>query len=241
MDVEHKKTALSDDSEIYKSRDNSFGKKDLRSLSGKQRLEYFKDYYLLKVIVALVVVIFAGALLNATVFNRATCVLSIAFLDESQISEQQALEEALAEYLGGLEKNDYVSVESFNTEDYQMNMAYMAKTAAGGIDAVVCTRDYFEKAAERGMLIDLREVLPEDMYAELSDRMLEGKAIKDEDEEGNALSYYDPCPYGIDISGSAHFAEFGGMESAPVFCVTQSDVNRENLIKAITYFSKTGK
>lgn len=236
MDVEHKKTALDDDSEIYKKRDNSFGKKDIHSLSRKQKLEYFKDYYLKKVLVILVAVVFVGSLLNSMVFHRSTCVLGLALLNESQIEEPEALSEALTEYLDITEKNDYVSVESFNLEEAQMQMAYMAKAAAGGLDAVICPRDYFEEGAERGMFADLREILPEETYTELSDRMLEVREGKDQDEEGNIVSYYEPRPYGIDISDSAHFESLGDNEEEPVLCILQGAVNTSNAAEAITYF-----
>ena len=46
MDVKQKKTALDDDSILYQKRDDTIGKKDISSLSGRQKLQYFKDYYL---------------------------------------------------------------------------------------------------------------------------------------------------------------------------------------------------
>ena len=46
MDINQKKTALDDDSILYQKRDDSIGKKDISGLSGRQRLQYFRDYYL---------------------------------------------------------------------------------------------------------------------------------------------------------------------------------------------------
>ena len=48
MDIKQKKTALDDDSILYQKRDDTIGKKDISSLSGRQKLQYFKDYYLKK-------------------------------------------------------------------------------------------------------------------------------------------------------------------------------------------------
>lgn len=77
MNIEHKKTALGDDSVLYQKRDDSFGRKDLKSLTRKQKLQYFKDYYLMKVVVVLAVLIAVGSLLNGMFFNRSECVLSL--------------------------------------------------------------------------------------------------------------------------------------------------------------------
>lgn len=238
MNIEHKKTALGDDSEIYKSRDNSFGKKDLRSLSGRQKLEYFRDYYLVKVLVAAAILIFAGALLNSMVFNRSNCLFALALINESELETAgtDTLIDALTDYLGVQGKNDYVSVENYYLEDAQMVMAYSAKNSAGAIDMILCPRDYFEEGAERGMFADLGEALPQELYSTVSDRLLEARVIDEQDNEGNALSYEDPRPYGIDISGSAHFAEVGGYADDLVLCVSGGYTNTENVAKVVLYF-----
>lgn len=236
MDVKHKKTALDDDSEIYKSRDNSFGKKDIRSLSGKEKLEYFRDYYLLKVIIILAVLVFVAVLLNTTVFNRSECRLALVLLNESQLTESAGLNEAIEEYLDIQNKNDYTSVENYSLEDAQMQMAYITKNAAGAVDVIICPRDYFEEQAARGMFMDLSEFLSEDMCEEFSDRMLEVREVKEEDEEGNILSYYEPSPFGLDLSGSDRMEEFWGNTEDSVLCVSCGSVNTENVLKIITYF-----
>lgn len=241
MDVEHKKTALDDDSEIYKSRDNSFGKKDIRSLSGKQKLEYFRDYYLLKVVVIAAALLVVGVLLNSAVFNRSECRMALVLLNESQLTEYVALNEAIDEYLDLENKNDYTSVENYYLEDPQMQMAYVTKNGAGAIDVIICPKDYFEKEAARGMFMDLSEVLPEDTYEELSGRMVEAREGKDQDTEGNILSYYEPAPFGLDLSGSDHLEEFGGHGEDSVLCVSRGSVNTENVIKIITYFMEDTK
>lgn len=62
MDINQKKTALDDDSILYQKRDDSIGKKDISGLSGRQRLQYFRDYYLKFCILAIALLVVAVSL-----------------------------------------------------------------------------------------------------------------------------------------------------------------------------------
>lgn len=239
MDVEHKQTALDDNADIYKSRDNSFGKKDIRALSGKQRLEYFRDYYLIKVLIALAVLVCAGALLDTMVFHPSRCVLAVTLVGEKGFPETEEMNKAMTEYLSVSSKNDYVVVENYDLEDYQMNMAYVTKAAAGSIDVVICTKKYFEEEAARGMFADLREVLPEALYDQLQGQIVEGQEMDEVDDDGKIVSWHDPCPYGIDISGSAKLSEFGDAGGDAVLGIARGAQNTENALKALEFFGGT--
>ena len=237
MDIRNKKTALGDDSEIYKSRDNSFGKKDLKNLSRKQKLEYFRDYYLMRVIVIAAVLIVAGSMLNVMVFNRSNCVLALATLNRAQVAYPEELGSALEEYLKAEGKNDYVSAEAFNLQDAQMQMAFSTKVAATGMDLVICSKDFFEEGSAGGMFADLSDILPEDTYEALAERMIEGKEAETDD-DGNVTGWKEARPYGLDISGSTAFAKFGGVDEAPILCVMGNAAHLENVQKAIAFFAE---
>ncbi|MDO5337774.1 MAG: hypothetical protein Q4E89_10045 [Eubacteriales bacterium] len=237
MNIEHKKTALDDDSFLYQQRDDSFGKKDTSKLSKQQKFQYFKDYYLVKIIVAVLIVAFVGAIINGTVFNRSTNVMSVVLLNESQIADDAGLEAALTEYLQIENKNDYVSISNYNLQDYQVNMAYVTQLSGKGIDLVICSESYFETGSNQGIFTDLSEFLPEDMYAALSDRIVEG-CTAETDDYGEIISYNEPAPYGIDLSGTSRFTEFGGVEEHPILCVVANVSNTENALKTISYFTE---
>ncbi len=236
MNIEHKKTALGDDSVLYQKRDDSFGRKDLKSITRKQKLQYFKDYYLMKVVVVLAVLIAVGSLLNGMFFNRSECVLSVAFVNESRIPQAEELNESLEKYLD-LGRNDYVSVENYGLDDYQMQMAFVTKMSASAIDLTICPRDYFEDGCALGMFADLSECLPEETYRELAGRMLEGREAE-RDTEGNIVSYYDAKPYGIDLSGSAFLAEYGVTDESAVLCIMGNTEHMAYVKDALVHFFK---
>lgn len=237
MNIEHKKTALDDDSFLYQQRDDSFGKKDTSKLSKQEKLQYFKDYYLMKIIVAALIAVFVGSIINGTIFNRSNCVMSIVMLNESQITDDSALDASLREYLQIEDKNDYIGISNYNLNDYQVNMAYVTQLSGQGIDLVICSESYFETGAGQGIFADLSEFLPEDMYAGLSDRMVEGRTAETDD-YGEITSYNEPAPYGIDLSGTSRFKEFGGVEEHPILCVVANVSNTDNALKTISYFTE---
>ena len=237
MDIRYKKTKLDDDSVMYDKSKDTVTREELKELPLKKKIQYFMDYYAKIVVVAILAVIAVFSLLNTTVFNRSTSRLAILFLNSCQIEDTESLPAELEEYLALENKNDYVSVENFNTDDYQMNMAYVTRIGAGSADLLICSRDDFTEQAEKGYLADLSEVLPQDLYDSLSDRILEGKTAE-MDYEGNVTSYSEPMPMGIDVSGSSIVEEWNLYCDDPVLCVIGNAPNMDNVIKTISYFTE---
>lgn len=238
MEIEHKKTALDDDAYIYTRNRDAANKENVKNLTKKQKLAYFRDYYGVKTIVAIIAVVMVCSLLNQMVFNRQTCVLSVACVDDRQIMSQEEITEDLQEYLVIENKNDYASVSYYNREDTNMNMAYVTHAATGSIDIILCSYDYFVEASNQGMLADLNELLSEDQKAALSDRFLESQYIETDD-DGETVSYGEMTAYGIDVSDSVKYAEFGGVGEQTILCVHVASPNTENTLKAIDYFTET--
>lgn len=238
MDTKFKKTALDDDALIYQRSKDSISREDIKKLPLRQRFGYFRDYYLKIVAVAVLVIIAVVSLLNTTVFNRSESVLSICFLNGGAISDTDALDEFLEGYIGLENKNDYIQSETLYLDSYQMNMAFITRLAAGAIDLVVCPYSDFLDQSQNGMFCDLRELLPEDMYEQLSDRILEN-GVAERDGEGEIISRSDPIPFGIDLSDSAVYKEYGGLDAQPVLCAAANVKNTENALKAIAWFTGT--
>lgn len=235
MNINFKKTKLDDDALMYQKSKDSVTKEDIKNLSFKEKVQYFKDYYAKKVLVIILIIAAVCAVLNTTVFNPSTSILSVIFLNECMIEKTEELQDSLEEYIGIENKNDYISVETFNTDDYQMNMAYMTRLGAGSADIIICSYDDFTEQAARGAFADLSTVLPKELYDSLSARILEGQ-ITETDMDGNVISYEDPLPFGIDLSDSPVFEDYEIYCTDPVLCISSSVANEENALKAIEYF-----
>ena len=236
MDINHRKTVLDDDASLYNKKHDVVTKEDLKNLSFKDKLRYFKDYYLKIVVIAVIILIGVCMILNETVFNRKTCVLSIACVNEYQIERSTELNTALEEIITIENKNDYANVAYYDLDQYNMNMAFITHTTTGGVDLMICSADQFESSANRGMLMDLSELLPSETYEKLSGSILESRT-SDEDYDTGEITYGEMQPFGIDISGSEIYKEYGGYGDSPILCVMANTPNTENVLKAISYLT----
>lgn len=236
MNIEHKKTALDDNASIYSRNRAAANKENLKNMTPKEKFKFFIDYYSKASLVIVILLIGAISLLNQTVFNRSTCVLSVSCVNDIQIGDSDTATEALEEYLAIENKNDYASISYYSTDDPNMNMAFVAHLATGSLDIILCSEEYFLAGCEQGMYADLRTFLTEEQYALLADRMIEGQVAKTDD-MGNVVSYMDPLSFGINISDSARFQEYLGFGIDPILCVASTSKNIDNVIKGITWFT----
>lgn len=236
MDTNHRKTAVDDDSIIYQKRDDTFKKEDFSKLSSKQKMIYFKDYYLKWVIVGVIVLAIIIALLNTTVFNRANFVVSLAFLNECELEKSEELSADVKDYLKATGKNDTVTVSYFDLNQYQMEMAYFAQSSAGTIDVVICSKDYFEEGAQNGTFADLSGVLPEQVYADLSSSILNASEAE-LDDDGNPISYKEPAPYGIALSSGSQLEKYGIGGTDVVLCIARNADHMDNAVKMVSFFT----
>lgn len=234
MNTDNKKSVLGDDAFLYQKSHDTVTKEDLKNLTWKQKMQYFKDYYMKKVILALIIVIAATSIINETIINRSDCVLYIACIDEYMINRSEELTETLTDYIQIEDKNDYVNVSYYNLDDYNTNMAFVTHSTTGSIDLFIASSDFFEEKAALGMFADLSEVLPKELYEQLSDKIIEGRTTET-DVDGNIISYGEYTPYGIDLSGNEKYTEYEGIGEAPILCISVNTENMDNIIKALTY------
>lgn len=234
MNVKFKETVLDDDAKMYQASKDTVTKEDIKKLSGKQKIVYFKDYYL-KICLAIILCgIFVGSMIYTSIINPSSNVLSIIALNGSYIKDEEEMSNSLESIIGMEREKDYVSVEYVNSEDYQMNMAFFTRVAAGDVDLIICTYSDFAEQAKKGIFADLREYLPQETYKSLTDRIMLGKIVET-DTDGNIISSSEDIPLGIDLFGSKVCAEYIESLETPVLCVAASSHNTDNALKAIAY------
>ena len=127
MDINQKKTALDDDSILYQKRDDSIGKKDISGLSGRQRLQYFRDYYLKFCILTIVLLVVAVSLIYTIFFRHQETVLSIAVINDTAISNYEDLTDYLQDYYQADGRHQLVTVSNYYLEDPNQQMAFTTK------------------------------------------------------------------------------------------------------------------
>lgn len=236
MDIETKKTTLDDEASIYQKRKNTYTKEDIKDMSGKEKLKYFKDYYLKIVIIALVAIVAIGILIKDIVFDRSESILYVSCVNECQISNTDKLADELKEFIKPEKEDDFTTVVSYDLNNTQFNMSFVTLLNAGSIDLVVCPYDYFVEASGAGTFVNLSEFLPEEIYNSLSDKILTA-SLTETDIDGNVIDSAAPEPFGIDISDNKYFAACAGNAEKVVLCAVNGTMHEENVLKAITYLT----
>ena len=236
MDVEHRKTTLGDDASIYSRTKDTVTKDELKSMPFKQKIAYFKDYYMVGLACLIAAAVFIIYMVYTSFINPSRDVLTVAVLDDTFVSATDEMGEAIKEYLGLERKKDYIVVSYYDTDDYQMNMAYMTIAGAGQLDLIICSYEQFQNQANMGLLADMKEFLPAETYDSLKDRMVTGHAV-DADLDGSITYVGDELEYGIDITDSAAVRQYITTSADRVIlCAFAAPPNEENALKAIDYF-----
>lgn len=238
MDIKNKKTALDDNASLYEQNRNFSSKKHLKTLTGKQKWRYFLDYYWKPILVVAIILFFAFRILNSTVFNRSECKFSLITLSDCMIMQGEELESALKDYLALEGKNDYVSVEYFDTNNPQMYMVYTTRIAAKSVDLILCSYEDFVSSAEHGLFADLSETLPHDKMASFFSSFVEAEIVE-RDIDGNEISRGSAAPYGLDITESKLYQQFDGIGEQVILGIPVNSPHPENAMKVLSYLAET--
>ena len=142
---EEKKKMLEDDSEIYQKREDGLDANngELKKLKGRQKREYFRQYYMGTVAVIVVVAILAVLFFKNAVEKKPQCALYIAIeddvLDEEKVDD---FEKAVEKYLNIDGEKEYVKID--NGTDSKQVQTYIY---SGIIDVVIASEDTYKTRA----------------------------------------------------------------------------------------------
>lgn len=238
MDIKNKKTALSDEASIYYHTGEVLSEKEKwKSMSGRQRWEYFKSYYLMKLIVAIVIAGFAGSLLYSILSPKPETVFYAAVINSAM--NMQQIEQVQPEF------EAYISLDPetqeilfdegyyFYEREYESLQKFATYSAVGQIDVTVMPLSVFEKYAPAGYFAETAEKLPTDLYLELSDYLVESGRFGD---DGTILEGSEAV-YGIRIDGTWLYEEVSVTEPV-ILAISSASKNEENVIEFLRYLFK---
>ncbi len=169
-----------------------------------KRLEYFKDYYLVPVLITVAAVVFLIVLARSVLFKKEE-VLYVSLINFADLG---AAEENLVEPFEELyinPKKEQVTVDrstSISTEkeeinfvkyNYESEQKLLTLVLAGEIDLMVSGEDVIEHYEEQDWFDDLSAILDEETLKEL-------------DGSGRIL-YYNDVPIGVSLEGADLFEE----------------------------------
>lgn len=234
-DEQLKDTTLDDDASIYKPREEKSEKQKLKDMTGKEKLEYFKNYYLGKTVIVLLALAFTGYLIYSIVGPKANTVLYGAIINYA-ISEETAtsLQDEMADYLGLDTTKENVIIDStyyFGTGDEVSQYTISSKekllilVQATELDFIIAPESMMEFYASGGYFAKITDVLPTDLCNKLKDSMYTATTKED-----NVTS-----SYGIYLDNSNLYDQGTSFTDRPVLGIVINSSNKDNAVEFIRY------
>ncbi len=233
MDLNGKKTVLNDESTIYKQKEELSEKEKIKRMTWLERLDYFRTYYLVKVIVVLISVCVIGSILYTALSPKPDRVISVAVIDNAiPLEKTIELQEKFETFMELDEKTQETWFEGYDFE-YEQKKAlqkFVLYNASGDLDITIMPQSVFEKFAPLGHFAEITESLPTDLYMELSDYLVE---CKQEGDDGNLIEGSETV-YGICLD-SLWVLEGQKLEESVILSIGVSTVNEENIESFIRF------
>lgn len=232
-----KKTALDDDAYLYQKREEKTEKEKWAEMNWRQRLRYFLDYYLVKLLV------FAGIILAVGLFvwnfiskSKEDVVLYVAVVNENlQTEGTENLKKELTEYLGADGKYQKVMIDdSFYMDDGGLEKleVYIYNKQ---IDVVIADESVYKELSGYGFFQDISTV--SGVPSKYTDLYVKAAGYKDEHTdsfEDHSTARGEELPYGVDISAS-RISDIKTKIQTPVLSIAQGAENKGNAVKFLNF------
>lgn len=234
-----KKTALDDDASIYQPREEESEKQKWSRMDQGQRIQYFFDYYLLKMIIGIGLFAVIGYLIWSFVKPKDETVLCVAFIDE-QLDEKK--KEELTEELNRLcqadgKKKKVMIDDAFYMQDGGLSKleVYLYNQQA---DIIIAEEDTWKRLAGYGFFQNMNEFLDEKSIKTYEKQYVFASGYKETEEvsmEDTETGQGKELPYGVSISESSRFRDIKNHLERPVLAVADNAPNGENAKKFLDY------
>lgn len=202
MNLKNKKTTLSDDAALYSHREDVSEKEKWENMTTKERLRYFADYYLGKILVTIIVLAVVGSIAYTMLRPRPDVMLSVAVVEDSIHQTlyddlKIELEEAM-----GLESEKQETIfdtgYNFSNGDYQSWQKFSMLNLVGDLDVTLMPKSLFEEYAPGNYFSTVSPYLSDDLSAALKPYFME-VSLKNDD--GTEIPD-SKAVYGIELSST---------------------------------------
>lgn len=166
-----------DDGEVslYKVRKERSASETFKSLKGKSKARFFVDYYLGKIIVAVLILALLGSLVYTALKPKQEPVLYIALIVSPFMPDaQEQFKSDLTNMFVKDEAHENIMLDtnySSLVADYNSMMSYTMHLSAGEIDMLICTKDELKYQVNNGVIIPVKEAISKEIYDSIDDSL----------------------------------------------------------------------
>ncbi|MCM1181853.1 MAG: hypothetical protein NC337_00575 [Roseburia sp.] len=207
----------------------------------KEKLAYFREYYLKGTLIAIAAVVFVGYIAYSMLTSPSDTAFAAYFYNDTGDSSNTALLDGFVEYAGidTAEHSAYIdatmSYYESETPNYDIYMGLekaMAVISTGELDVIVgdaATIDYFARAE---CISDITQVLPEDLLEQFKDKLYYAKV-------GEAQT---PMPVGVYVTDSPKLQEYYYyVVGEPILCFVVNSNSMDNAVAFLRYIYMESK
>lgn len=229
-----KKSILNDSADLYQKREMQSVKEKFKDLSFKDKIQYFKDYYL-KIVLAF---LFCGGCILwaalAIISPKEKNILSVVVInDYLDLDKSDTLVTDFGEYLGINKAKEKIKFDS----DYYFREAQLGNDVVGTaakidsllytkqIDIIITDAKQFNKYASSGYFVNLMDYLPTDLYTDFSNSYYYS-SVKDSKEFN---------PYGIHLTNCEKYENLGTTLDDPILGIVANSNFKDNSAEFIRY------
>lgn len=213
-------------------------KNKLKNMSLKDRLWYIWEYYKIPIIGTVVGVFLIFSIFSAVHNNRFETALSCVILNSQPDSEKDLVSEyfdqGFRQYLGltdetKIDVDHSMSISFDNSNMTEFTYAELAKLSAlissKELDVMIAKKDSIDHFGEMGGFLDLKEVLPPDVYDQVKDQLYEVT----NSETGETIA----C--GIKIGNTDFLKKTGLTMNDPILGIISNSTRTDTAVKLIRY------
>lgn len=229
--------------EVYnKNRDNNHSMHDeireqnakLKNAPLREKLAYFKEYYLKTTIIAVVAIILVGSMIYSMLTSPSDTAFAAYFYNNTGDMSDSGLIDGFVTYAGidTKKSNAYIdttmhySPDGQNLDAYAMLEKSMAVITTGELDVVVGDTDTIDYFANSECLHDITTILPEDLLEIFQDKLYYAKLG-----ESDELT-----PVGIYVTDATKLNEYHYYtDMEPVFGFVANSNSLDNAVAFLRY------
>ncbi len=203
---ENDKTTLNEDAAIYGKRDERGAFEKFKSLKGSAKWEFFRDYFLWKLLAVIAGVVVLVLLLVRILGPQEDIVCNIAVLDSPFTEAAYDIYNAkLNEAFITDEKLQKVTLDTayyVTSDGYNSRTRLMTYIAASEIDIMIMPSSEFSGYLESGMYADLETLLSADTRSTLGDLLIYRTTYHDDENPSAGPAQDTTTCYAVDITGA---------------------------------------
>lgn len=231
-------TKLDQDAEIYKKKTKEDEEKIRKNMTGKEKIQFFKDYYLQTVIVVIVVAILAIWAAKDFFTPDKEVVLYVAVVDDSLgIEETDKMQKELEElYDIDPETQEIVLNTGFSSSNLDSMAQLTTYMYADEVDVVICSQKEFDTLAETGHFEVADSEGITSFYEDVDEEHRAYAVPEETDEEGNRIEGTgEPMNFGVYLQDSQKMKDWGSVLDTSCAGIVITSKHKDNAVKFLKY------